>query len=151
MTDKLDKRKLRELLKATHSLPSMAEPQNFWSDFRSRAALTRQLREVPEQRVAADRHWQWRLSTVAAVLVALLAAYSLISQWFPGSDPGDGKVAGQPRPIPSFVASDPADRRVPELSVVEEVEVAVDCDGILIFQDHEHGATFLLLARLDHS
>ncbi len=147
--------KLSNLLRQCNSLPPISERERFWSTFRARASLLSQDR--PEQSQAEQNIWsRWRprltFSTVAALAMVLFAAYTMVSRRLdrPAPDPARTIVERQPSEVgvPTMTAAFSETVIDSQLSTVEQLEVAVDHDGLLIFHDQENGGTFILLAQL---
>lgn len=121
--------RLRETLSQVSSLPPPRPCEEFWEDFRARAALTFQ--EAPGRAAAAgSRLASWRWALAAAALVVMLAA--AVTFLRPPAGPVQVAVA--------LPASSPA------LSTVQEVEVFSDYSSVMILEDSQNGGTLILIA-----
>jgi negative regulator of sigma E activity len=121
---------LREALRQAASLPEPRPAQEFWQDFRARAALTMQ--EVPE-RVVGSRLASLRWAVAAAALLVLVCGVALLVR----SGAGTTRVAQAPVPKPAG------------LSTVEEVEVFSEYSSVMIVEDSENGGTVIWVASAD--
>jgi hypothetical protein len=117
-------RQLRELLRQHAALPELRARDEFWSDFRARAAL-----RPPQHPEAVAVGWLgWlngvRLRLAVAALAVLVALCLVLDAWH-GARPGASTST--------------------VLSSVDEVDVLVNYGSLMILQDQENGGTVVWL------
>lgn len=123
---KMTHKQLRTGLRQIAEPPPPRDRDEFWQDFRVRAAL------VPQQQVSIRRSrsgisiglWGALAGGGAVLVAAALAISSLVTQH------NETSLAG--------------------VSRVEEIDVFADCSSVLVFEDTDNRGTLVWLAGLDH-
>ncbi len=162
MRGKFKRKELGTLLRQCEPPRMMMEDRQFWPSFRLRAALVRQEKTNRAKTEKVGRPWlaNWRFSTVAAGLLLLFSLYLVIDNYFSPSSPSPTLISDHDSPITPggeagnllssrtllLAARRPEDKN---LSTVEHVDISIDYDGLMIFNDEDHGGTFILLAQLN--
>ena len=121
-----DPNTLRDALKQADSPPPLRDKQEFWSDFRARAALVN--REATAAIAERSRRRALVLTTVGATAVALVVLLAIL----PALDAPNGPAAAD----------------ASRLSDVESVTVEVDYDTLMIVEDKENGGTLIWMDGL---
>ena len=109
--------------------PTARSSEDFWDDFRARAALVPQA--APHRAAPPVGRWLFAVGSAAALVVAVFA----ISRLLPGPA-GEGRIANVPS-LPNTVSG--------ALSQVEDVQVFQDDASVMVFEDSENGGTVVFV------
>ncbi|MBT3289062.1 MAG: hypothetical protein HN849_31115 [Victivallales bacterium] len=124
---KASETKLRAALREV-APPTARSSQDFWEDFRARAALVPQA--APHRAAPPVGRWLFAVGAAAALIVAAFT----ISRLLP--DPAARQIANVPSPPPPVSGA---------LSQVEDVQVFEDDASVMVFEDSENGGTVVFV------
>jgi len=110
--------------------PTARSSQDFWEDFRARAALVPQA--APHRAAPPVGRWLFVVGSAAALVVAVSAVSRLLT------DPaGEGQQIASVPSLPTTVSG--------ALSRVDDVQVFQDDASVMVFEDSENGGTVVFV------